>query len=489
MIKKTVKLLGGILLLLIIVLLVQTFRFKSKQPPISAPISFKMDTASIKNLCDAINYQTVSFDDTSLIDKNQFTLFTKFLSERYPLVDSILLPQKINSSLLYTWKGKNNNIKPIILIAHMDVVPATNTSDNKWKEDPFSGIVKDGYIWGRGTRDDKISVISILEAVNSLLKENYSPERTIYIGFGHDEEIGGLNGAKKIAEHLEKQGIKAEYVLDEGLLVTKNLVPGISKKVALIGTSEKGYVSLELSAHIDGGHSSMPGKKTAIGTLSEAIAKLEKNQAPAKICKPVEEFFEYVGPEMPFIQRMVFANTWLLKNIVIGIFEKTNSGNSLVRTTMAATIFDAGTKDNILPAEAKATINFRVLPGETISEVVNRTKRIIGDESVSITIKGQQNEPMPSSTADSPSFKIIAQSISQTFDSTLVAPSLFIAASDSKHYLNVAENIYRFLPLVTTGEELKQIHGENERISIDNYQKCILFYQQLIKNSNVMEVN
>jgi carboxypeptidase PM20D1 len=316
-----------------------------------------------------------------------------------------------------------------------------------------------------------------------LLKENFQPERTIYLAFGHDEEIGGENGAVKIAAYLQAQNVKADFVLDEGLVITQNIVPGLVKPVALIGIAEKGYLSLELTVNADGGHSSMPTKETAIGILSAAVSKIENTPMPAKFSEPVNHFLEYVGPEMPFFQKMAFANQWLFKNTIISKYEKSNSGNATVRTTTAPTMFNSGIKDNVLPGTATAVINFRLLPGETQEDVIAHVKGAINDDRIQIKKYGHYGEASPVSDVQSESFSNIQKSIGQVFENTISTPALVIAATDARHYSAVADNAYRFLPLICKQEDLKRIHGLNEKISIENFKDCIRFYRQLIINT------
>jgi carboxypeptidase PM20D1 len=450
-----------------------------------APIALvNIDDNCARHLSDAVQIKTVSYEDSSKFDAKIFNQLISFLKKTYPLSDSLLNKKIINGySLLYKWEGGNPSLKPIILMGHMDVVPAENQGSQKWDFSPFSGEINNGFIYGRGTMDDKINVISILEATEMLLKENFKPERTIYLAFGHDEEIGGRNGAEKIAEYLQSQNVNAEFILDEGLVITKGVVPGIKPNVGLIGISEKGYLSVELSVETEGGHSSMPSKETAIGILSSAISKVEKNPMPTNISEPVQHFLDYVGPEMPFFSKVAFANQWLLKSVIISKYEASNSGNASVRTTTAPTIFNSGIKDNVLPSFASATVNFRILPGETSDNVITHIEKTINDSRVKIKKVEHSNEATAVSDINSKGFKQIEKTTKQIFSSTLVAPALMIGATDEKHYTKISTDLFRFLPIIADAEDLKRIHGLNEKISVDNFKDCIRFYRQLILNS------
>jgi carboxypeptidase PM20D1 len=484
MIKKMLLFFLVIILMLTLVLFIKTLMYKSRQIAVEPVAAIALSDKCIQHLSEAVQIPTVSADREGVFDSVPFNQLIAFLSRTYPLADTRLHKKIINKlSLLYTWKGKNPALKPMILIGHMDVVPAGNTGGEQWEFPPFSGQIKDGAVFGRGTLDDKVNVVGILEAVEMLLKQGYEPERTIYLAFGHDEEIGGQNGAAKIAEYLEAEHVKAGFLLDEGLVVTKGIVPGIARNVALIGISEKGYVSVELTVETDGGHSSMPPKETSIGILAKAVTELEKHPMPAQLSAPVLHFLDYVGPEMPFLSRMAFANQWLLKNMIISKYETSNAGSALVRTTTAPTLFKSGTKDNVLPGYAAATLNFRILPGETTDAVMEHIKKTIGDKRVKIKEMPLPNEPSPVSEIDCPEFKCLQKSIAQIFANTIIAPSLVLGATDARHYSAITQNLYRFVPLIAESDDLKRIHGVNEKISSADFLNAVRFYRQLILNA------
>ncbi|MFN8671359.1 MAG: M20 family peptidase [Candidatus Sericytochromatia bacterium] len=450
---------------------------------LSAFNNVEIPNKSVENLSNSIKFQTISYGEKNLNSESEFIKFENFLENTYPLVHKNLKKIKINNSLLYTWQGRNNNLKPIIFLAHLDVVPVENEALKNWTEPPFSGKIKDGFVWGRGTLDDKISVISILEASEKLLTKNFIPERTIYFAFGHDEEIGGENGAKQIASFLDKNKIKAEYILDEGLTITEGIIPKLDKNAALIGVTEKGYASVELSVEVNGGHSSMPDKENSITIISNAIKKINENQMKAKIIPTVKTFFETIGKDMPFMEKIIFSNLWLFEPLVINIFQDSSTGNATLRTTTAITIFKSGIKDNVIPTSASAVVNFRILPTESSENIITHLKKVINDERVKIKFLSEVSEPAPISDITSFGYKVIEKSINKVFKNTIVSPSMVLAGTDSKHYLKISDNIYRFLPIKVKKDDLSRIHGTNERISIDNYFEIIDFYYNLFLDS------
>lgn len=486
LIKKLFLLILFGLVFIAVYVLYTTFATESRQIKVEAIENPVLESDIMKNFSEAIQIQTVSPEDLKDFDSIQFVKFNNFLDSTYPLADALLQHQIINDfSHLYFWQGTDPALEPVILMGHLDVVPVIDENRTYWKQDPFAGAVVNDTLWGRGTMDDKVGVIGILESVEALLEKGYQPKRNMYLAFGHDEEIGGIHGAKAIAAHLESLGVRAAFILDEGGIISSGMVPGIEKDVALIGIAEKGSVSIQLSIEIEGGHSSMPGKETAIDALSEAIYKLKSNPFPAFISPPIEGFLEYLGPEMSFVNRMAFANSGLFEKMIVGVYEGSPSGNALVRTTTSPTIFNSGVKDNIIPLTARATINFRIITGSSIAEVKERIRTVIDDDRILIDEGNFNTEPSKVSSFEAPGFSLIHQTIAEVYPETLVSPYMVVAATDARHFGKLSDQIYRFLPTRITKSNVKSIHGLNERIAVADYQTAIYFYTQLIKNASI----
>ena len=486
MIKKLSLLIVFGLVLIVVYVLYTTFSATSRQIAVSAIEKPVLEPGVLKNFSEAIRIQTVSPENIEDFDSIQFAKFNNFLALTYPLTDSLLQHQIINNfSHLYFWQGSETALEPIILMGHLDVVPVIDENRKYWKQEPFEGAIVNDTLWGRGTMDDKVGVIGILESTEALLKKGFQPKRSIYLAFGHDEEIGGVNGAKAIATHLKSMGVQATFILDEGGIISSGMVPGIEKDVALIGIAEKGSVSIQLSIEIEGGHSSMPGKETAIDALSAAIYKLKSNPFPAFISPPIEGFLAYLGPEMSFVNRMAFANAGLFEKMIVGVYEGSPSGNALVRTTTSPTIFNSGVKDNIIPLTAKATVNFRIITGSSVAEVKERIRTVIDDDRILIDEGNFNTEPSKVSSFDAPGFSLIHQTIAEVYPETLVSPYMVVAATDARHFGELSDQIYRFLPTKINKANVKSIHGLNERIAVTDYQTAIHFYTQLIKNASL----
>ncbi len=462
------------------VVLYNTFTFSSIQYTVKASPAPEVSPEQLQHFQQALAYRTVSFADSTQLDSSQFNGFHRFLKQTYPRVHQTMTLQVFKTySLLYTWPGKDPSLKPYILMAHQDVVPIEEASRAMWTVDPFAGVIKEGYIWGRGTTDDKINLISIMEAAEKLIAENYQPERTIYLVFGHDEEVGG-GGAIAMAAWFKEQNLEAELVLDEGGIVTREKIPGIDKPVALIGNAEKGYLSLELSVEKSGGHSSMPEKETAIDILAAAIQKLRAQPFEARFSEPMEGFIASLGPEMPFVQKMAFANTWLFKSAIVSTYEQSGPGNAMIRTTLVPTILESGIKDNVVPTVAKATINLRLLPGDGSDEVIAQLQQIVADDRVRFKKLNPLAEASPVTPMNSAGFKKVEASIKQSLPGTLSSSFLVIGATDSRHFTGISPHVLKFSPMI----DPIGFHGIDERVSVESYQTALWFFENLMRNAN-----
>jgi carboxypeptidase PM20D1 len=442
-----------------------------------------VDSTPVRRLSEAIQIATVTqFNVPANIP--QFLKFHLFLQRSFPLVHARLRREVVDSgSLIFTWRGTDTTLAPVLLMGHMDVVPVEPGTEKAWTHPAFSGAIVDGSVWGRGTLDDKISVMGLLEATEALLKAGFQPKRTVMYSFGHTEEGGG-SSARIVAELFKSRGIAPWFVMDEGGAVGDGLVPGVAGRVALVGVAEKGYLTLRLTAKADGGHSSMPPRETAVSIVGNAVRKVQGKPLPSQISGATRAMFETIGPGLPFGMRIVFANLWLFEPVVTRLLSGDRTGNAMVRTTTAATMLSGGIKDNVVPTTASAIVNFRLMPGDSVAWVISRVKEIVGDTRVTVeTVEGAGREASTVSPADSPGFRIIAESIRESFGAGIVAPYLVVGGTDARNFEIVSQNVYRFAPIVAKPGTTELIHATNEHVAVANYLEAVRFFGRLIESS------
>lgn len=485
MIKRLLLGLLGLLLLLAAALVANTLRQGSRQVQVPALPPLAIDNAALaESMAQAVRARTV----TGLLDPagiaTEYDKLHAHLKARYPLVHSTLERELVGGhSLLFTWRGADTKARPLALLSHQDVVPVAPGTEALWQKPPFAGLVEGGYVWGRGTLDNKSNLITQLEAVELLIKSGFKPQRTLYLVAGHDEEVGGGDGAVAIVALLKQRGVQLDFVLDEGLAVTEGILPGVQAPLALIGLAEKGALSLRLIAKAPPGHSSMPPSAagaSAIGMLSAALVRLDQHPVPGGIRGVAGEMFAVVAPELPFAQRLPLSNLWLFRPVVEAALGKGSATNAMMRSTTAMTILSAGNKFNVLPGQAEAVVNFRLLPGDTAATVTAHVRQVMADERIEIKELNQPFEPSRISSAAAPAFALVERTVREVFPDAMVAPGLVITGTDSRHFEGIADQVYRFMPIRFTSTDLARVHGTDERIAISQLADMVRFYHRLI---------
>jgi carboxypeptidase PM20D1 len=461
-------------------IVVRTIIFQRLQGSVEKIEGIPVDEQQVaEHLAASVRCQTVPLDDIGTPHPDAFQQLHQMLAETYPLVHQKLKREVINGySLLYTWQGSRPDLEPTMLMAHQDVVSADPAG---WTHPPFEGKIVDDFIWGRGTLDIKNQLIGIMEAAETLLQQGYRPERTILFGLGHDEETGGVNGCKVMGQLLKERGIHLAGIVDEGGGIMAGLAAGVRGEVALVGVSEKGYLTVEFTVNSQPGHSSTPPPQTSIGILARALARLEAHPMPTHL-RRLRPMYHGIGKAAPLYIQIAFANVWLfgplLKRWLVPIAEM----NASIRTTTALTIINGGVEDNTIPAEAKAIVNFRLLPGDTIADALWHVKKVIKDERVKFKpVEGKFNEALPTSPRTGPAYKSLQTVIRQVFDNPPVAPFVMLGGTDCQHFVPVCDNIYRFTSLVMDESFQGLEHGIDERIPIAGMAKMVQFYAQLMQ--------
>jgi carboxypeptidase PM20D1 len=479
------KILWGVLAVVAIlaaVVLYRTFTFgpeTAAEAPVALapPVPIDVNQAAL-HLGQAIRFQTVSHQDPKADDPKAWDDQRAWLQATYPKFHAIAQREIVGGgALVYTWKGTDPTLQPLILMAHQDVVPISAGTEGQWKAPPFSGAIQDGAVWGRGSIDDKGSLIAIMEACEALASRGFTPKRTLIIVSGEHEETNGGSIDKAVAL-LAKRDVHALFVLDEGLSIIDNN-PVTGKSAALIGVAEKGYATLKVTAKGKGGHSSTPPKNTAVVTLAKAIVAIAERPFPYTLNGPTQAMLKALAPQMPFTTRMAVANTWLFGPLVIGKFASSPAGASQLHTTIAPTMLQGSPKDNVLPQEAIARINYRIYPGQTADDVMARAKSAVGDLPVTLKWEGRVNNPSGVASTNAGGYRVIA-ALTQDMEHVPSAPALMIAATDSYRMSPIATDIYKFE--FTRGDlsDTEMIHGANEHMTLQNLNRLTEFFARLM---------
>lgn len=498
--KKTLlKKLGTIaaiaLSILIIVVSLNYWRFPSRQLKIApiAPLALDRDLI-LKRLQGAIQIPTLSSPMSRIGDESDLYRFRDYIESSFPELHAAPFVRRTGEdfgddripSMLFAWPGQQPELGAILLMSHFDVVPVGTDSLSQWTHPPFSGHVDDQFIWGRGTLDCKHGVMAILEAVSLLATSDFKPQRSIYIALGHDEEIGGADGNKNIAEWFRSNGIRLHTIIDEGGCVFTEF-PGLESPAALIGVAEKGFVTVDVTASVDAdkvGHSSMPPRETAVSILSTAIHHVQESPFPSRVDAGLKDTLMFLGPEMPFGTKLAVSNLWLFGPLVERQLSAKPSGDALLRTTIAPTMIQGGVSATVLPTQATAKLNLRLLPGDTVESAVNHLRDSIDDPRVSLSPLDVPREASPVSPIDTDPFRTLQTTIHQVFPDVVVAPFVLVGGTDTVHYTDLCEHIYRFIPARLSDRDTKRFHGVDERIAIENYFEILQFFHQFIKNAS-----
>ena len=477
---------GGAIVLLILIMIINTLRFKPKDTVKEEETQIELISKDIaKHLSGALKIKTISTPDIDKTDWKQFEKYREYLVKTYPKIHEKLEREVIaQHSLLYKWKGKHPNKKPLALLSHMDVVPVMPGTEGDWHQGAFSGHNDGEFVWGRGAQDMKGQMIALCEGVEQLITQGYEPDRDIYLCFGHNEEVVGSvgGGAQAIAATLQERGIELGMVIDEGGSVVPGSMLNIKEDyLAVIGIAEKGYADIKVTCKKKGGHSSQPPKDNGLVDLSKVIIRLDKKQMKRRFTYTVKHLFDNTGRYMSFIMRFMLSNLWITKPVVLKALENSPATNALIRTTITPTMAEGSPAGNVLPQTANININARVLHGEKIKDVEKHIKKCAKKIDVEVELL-RGKEPSKVSTVKSEEFDILKKTVKQIHGNIPVTPYLMIGGTDSCFYENVCENILRIGPFKMSMEALGSIHGTNEKISIESLEGGVKFFIQLIYN-------
>ena len=467
---------------------------------------FVINDSSVFRLSGGLKIPTVSSGDSLKFDYASFDRFNEYLEKNYSFIYQHVESYKINDhAIVYKLVGTESNLKPLLFLSHMDVVPsgtaeiknkeneifrpkdkpisAINKIAKEWDYEPYSGAVVNGRIYGRGALDMKSMLFALMESLQNTIKKGYQPKRDIYIALGFDEEVGGELGAAKVAAHFKEKGLRFEAIYDEGgFILDRGSVEVIDANVALIGCAEKGFLSLKIKVKGLGGHSSMPPAESAMGKAAVIMQRLEQTPMKPMITPLIQDFFKNVGGSMSFTSRIAIANRWLMEPILLSQLSKNHSTNALIRTTTALTMMKGSVAPNVLASEVEFVANFRLLPGNTIQEVKEHVMKASKGFDIEISEVDNSREASNVSPSNTRGYKIMESSLKNIYSGLIITPYLTVGGTDAIKYQGLSDNVYRFMPIKINNFEQQSMHGVNEYISIENYMNMIGYFEFIMKN-------
>ena len=469
----------GLIVCFLAVIVIRALLFKPKAQPAvnSETVEFDKD-AAVSALQQLVQCKTISYNDPSLEDDAEFRKLIDLLPKLYPNVYAACNLQTLpDRALLFKWAGKVSD-KPAVLMSHYDVVPA---DEALWEKPPFSGIIEDGVLWGRGTLDTKATFNGVLSAANHLIGQGFVPENDIYFAFSGGEEVNGM-GAVNIVNYFAENGITPALVLDEGGAVVEKVFPGVKEPCAMIGIAEKGMINAKYSVRSGGGHASAPLPKSPITTLAKACRSVVEHPFKMNISAAAGQMFDTLARRSTFVYKLIFANLWCFKPVLDLICKKSGGEmNALVRTTTAFTQAEGSNARNVIPTQASLVSNMRLNPGDSVESAAAYLRKAVNDPDVEITVL-ESHEPSPISETGCDSWNKVAAAVAATWQGCVVTPYLMVQCSDSRHYRDISRHVYKFSAMDLTAEERRSIHGNNEKIRLETIERSVEFYIRLLQS-------
>lgn len=459
--------------LLLLVAVIRTALMKTKKADYVPNPDPKRTDEYVAKLSEMVQYETIS--KRGEVNKEKFLDFHKVLEKLFPVFHEKLEKTEIDGNLLFKWKGKSSE-KPILIMSHQDVVEATG----EWKYPPFSGEVAEGKVWGRGTSDTKCTVMAFFQAVEELLKEGYTPDCDVYIASSCTEEIGG-DGAPKIVDYLDKQGVKLFLVCDEGGGIIQDPMAGIKGNFAMVGVFEKGYGDVKFIARSTGGHASAPPKNTPIARLSKFVAAVEKkNPFNVEFMPEVEAMFSRLAPYAGFGLRLIFGNLWLFKPLMKKLLPMISAqAGAMLSTTIAFTMSEGSNGYNVIPQEASICANMRYIPHQGTDESLEVITELAKKFNVETEVI-YRGYPSPSVDINGEAFKMVESAINECFPGVGCSPYVVTGATDARFYSKICDSCVRFAPVIYGPEQMKGMHGLDENIECNTLQGAVDFYKKII---------
>lgn len=426
-------------------------------------------------LSKLIQAETISVENQK--DKSKFYRFQDLLRELFPNIFSVSEFEDFDGSFLMRWKGKDEG-EPIMLMNHQDVVEASGA----WRFPPFSGVVTEGKVWGRGALDTKGGLCTMLQAADELAKSGYIPKQDVYFVSTCMEECDG-SGAATISQTLFERGVRFKLILDEGGMIVEEPLPGVKGSYAMIGVGEKGCVDLKFIARSEGGHASMPGKDTPLVRLGKFMAAVEKqNLFKTELSPTIGEMLKRLSKRMkPSFLRFVFRHNKLVSPLLTRVMPRVSTaGNAMLKTTLAFTMAGASEGANVLPQEAWVVANMRYSHHQGGKSSIREVKKLAKKFDIETVVLDPGNES-PLSDYNSDAFRKIEGVVKKVFPTVITTPYIMIAASDCRYMHTLSKNCLRFTPLVIDNEQLDSIHGIDENVDLSTLAPAVDFYRRVIE--------
>ncbi len=475
--RRALYALAGVVALLFLVLTVRAMG-GSDPPARLTPLELTVDSErAAEALSEYIQEETVT---PPPIPRDPRPAYLDRLIERY--ADPLGLEHQVfgGRSLLLRWRAGEAGGGPLVFLSHADVVPVAADEARSWTHPPFAGVVHDGYVWGRGAIDDKGATIAQLEAIAALQARGLTPHRDVFLLINPDEEIGGEGGAAMVVQRYWERLEEPFAVLDEGSFVADDMVP--STRLVPVGVGEKHYVTITLTVNGAAGHSSMPRESDAPRVLAVALGRLAELELEPRILPATEAFLDRIADRMPFHERLALRNRWLLGRFVHDLLAERPASNAMIRDTIALTLLDAGVADNVIPARAQATVNLRLLPGSSLSEVLADIERQIDDPRVQLDVLTDEGDSAPAPIEGEVWTRLeSALATAYPAEGTVIAPMITPGTMDARFFASRGVPTYRLIPFVLDSNERGRMHGVDERISVANLEEAARVYAHLMR--------
>ena len=468
-----VGILLGIVVLLLLVALVKTLLTPTLKSTYVADEPEEVSLPLAEKLSKMVQCDTTSFEAQN--EPARWEAFHQVLQELFPLVHEKLEVTDIDGNLLYYWQGKSRE-KPILLMSHQDVVPA----GGEWKHPPFSGLIEDGKVWGRGASDTKCSVMAFLQAVEELLSEGYTPDCDVYLSSSCTEEWGG-DGCPKLVEEIRRRGVDLFLVMDEGGGIIREPIGGIPGNFAMMGVFEKGCADVTFTARGKGGHASAPGKDTPIDRLSAFVRDVNKYPFRKKLLPEVSAMFSRLSAYGSFPLKLLLGNLWLFGPLLKAALPTISpTAAAMLKTTVAFTMSSGSAAFNVLPRSATVSANLRYIPHQGEKETLAILEKLAKKHDLEMTVV-HSDDFSPSCDIQGEAFRSVEAAIRETFPGLPAIPYVVTGATDARFYQRYFQNCVRFAPVIYGPEQMAGMHAPNENIEYNCLPGAVRLYKNLIK--------